>query len=59
MRTKKSKQRQSLDFLVQEGLALLLCDLTKRVRNTDDLIEIERRTNQIERLSEVYRRVGD
>ncbi len=59
MRTKKSKDRQRLDGLIQEGLALLICELSQKMRETDDLIEAERRTHQIERLSEVYRRVGD
>lgn len=59
MRTKKSKERQRLDILIQEGLALLICDLSKKLKGTDDSVELDRRTHLIERLSDVYRRVGD
>lgn len=59
MGKKKSKERQRLDSLIQEGLALLIADLSQKLRKTDDLAESERLTAQIERLSEVYRRVGD
>lgn len=59
MRTKKSKERQRLDSLIQEGLALLICDLSQKMKNADELVELDRRTCLLERLSEVYRRVGD
>ena len=58
MRTKKSKERQRLDSIIQEGLALLICDLSQKMRNDDDLVELDRHTCLLERLSEVYRRVG-
>ena len=59
MRTKKNKERQRLDGLIQEGLALLICELSQKMKNTDELIELDRRICLLERLSEVYRRVGD
>lgn len=59
MRRKKSKERQRLDSLVLEGLALLICELSQKLKNIDDTVELERRTLQIERLGEIYRRVGE
>ena len=59
MKTKKSKQKQRFDCLIQEGLALLIANLSQKLRDVDDHVESERRTLQIERLCEVYRRVGD
>ena len=59
MRNKKSKERQRLDALVQEGLALLIADLSQKLRKIDEPGETERRISHIERLCETYRRVGD
>lgn len=58
MRTKKSKQRQRLDGLIQEGLALLICDITQKIRKEGREPDFDA-VLRIERLSEVYRRVGD
>lgn len=55
----KSQQRQRLDSLIQEGLALLICALCDQMKKVNDTEKLEKRTGQIERLYEVYRRVGD
>lgn len=60
MRTKKSKERRRLDNLVQEGLALLICDLTKKAREKDESAgETEWYIIHIDRLCDTYRRVGE
>lgn len=55
----KSPQRQRLDNLIEEGLALLICNLCKKMEGIDDTERLEKRTNQIVRLCEEYRRVGE